>query len=56
MPSLIKKNKNISRVKEHMSLDLINTLLIKQDDTIHKKWHPIAEANWRKKKSPSRFP
>jgi hypothetical protein len=32
-----KKNKNISRVKEHMSLDLINTLLIKQDDTIHKK-------------------
>ena len=51
-----KKNKNISRVKEHMSLDLINTLLIKQDDTIHKKWHPIAEANWRKKKSPSRFP
>jgi len=50
-----KKNKNISRVKEHMPLDLINTWLIKQDDTIHKKWHPIAEANWRKKKSPSRF-
>jgi hypothetical protein len=37
MPSLIKKNKNISRVKEHMSLDLTNTWLIKQDDTIHKK-------------------
>jgi hypothetical protein len=37
MPSLIKINKNISRVKEHMSLDLTYTLLIKQDDTIHKK-------------------